>query len=143
MDPVNAVFDHTLGFAQECLGIAEDAMTKLAAVETKLRTAELTKEATTLPTGRCVEVVDILIKKGFSKRTDRAKLIAGMQDAGVHGLLDILEKTASVAVCPTFAFVREDGEPVEKAAGNTTDPESKSDQVWRKSLDEAAAEVGA
>lgn len=143
--PIDTVYDGLLGYAQECLGLAEDSLSKLAAVEATLAQHDalvLTKVAGRPTLARSAEVADVLIKKGFAARGNRPNLIQGIMTSGPDDLLSLLEKTASVAICPAFALQgAEDGELVEKAAGKTVGLQGK-DEIWRQALDEARAETG-
>lgn len=150
--PAAVVYDNLSDFARECLGIADEAVTKLASAERELAAKQrealvLTKVAADeadIPLTRVAGVVDRMVGTGFVKRSNRNDTVVGIRNATRVELFAILEKLASIAVCPVSSLHGDDeGEEVEKAAGKTTDGLSKSDSVWRRSLDEAAAEVGA
>lgn len=152
--PATVVYDNLSEFTRECLGIADEAVTKLAAVERQLEAAEtkhrealvLTKVASDeeIPLVKVAGTVDRLIATGFVKRANRLDTITGIRSAPRHELFAILEKLASIAVCPVSSLHRDDdGEAVEKAAGKTTDGSSKFDAVWNEAWEQAGAEVGA
>ncbi len=151
MQPAAVVFDNLSEFARECIGIADDAMSKVAALEEELRISKsketliLTKVAEdqqdrSIPLPRVARTVDRLIKTAFVKRANRAATIEGLQHASKEELFDILEKLASIAVCPVSIMqMEEDGEPVEKSAGQAA--VSEDEDAWTKAWREAKAEV--
>ncbi len=143
------VFDHLSEFARECLGIADEAVSKAAALDVELQkskaeTLVLTKIAASeeIPVSRVEGTVDRLIKTAFVKRANRGATIEGIRHASREELFAILEKLASIAVCPVSSLAGEDGELVEKAAGKTTDS-SEEEDVWSTAWKQAKDEVGA
>jgi hypothetical protein len=154
--PAAVVFDSLSSFARECLDIADDAVTKAAALDKELAEAKqrevliLTKVASEKAASappilltRVVSTVDRLVATDFVKRANRNATIEGIRNASREELFDILEKLASIAICPVSSLNRgEDGVVVEKAAGKTTD-DSEEEDVWSRALREARDEVGA
>lgn len=149
--PAAVVYDNLSGFARECLSIADEAMAKLAATNLELEAVKakkpeivLTKVAADeIPLARVAATVDRMVKTDFVKRSNRSATIDGIRNASREQLFEILEKFASIAICPVSALNRDDdGEVVEKAAGKTTDA-SEEEDVWSRALREARDEVGA
>lgn len=154
--PAAVVFENLSSFARECLDIADDAVTKAAALDKELAAVKarevliLTKVAAEkvstnppIPVLRVAGTVDRLVATDFVKRANRNATIEGIRNASREELFDILEKLASIAICPVSALSRdEDGVVVEKAAGKTTDG-SEEEDVWSRALREARDEVGA
>lgn len=145
--PAAVIFDNLSGFARECLSIADDACEKLAATTEKLKAAEARREplvltkvaAIEIPINRVAETVDRMISKDFVKRSNRTATIEGIKVANREELFAILEKFATVAICPVSTLHRDDdGESVEKSA---TDGSSDSEDVWTRSWREANAEA--
>lgn len=153
--PAAVVFDSLSSFARECLDIADDAVTKAAALDKELAEAKqrevliLTKVASAKAAAappilitRVAGTVDRLVATDFVKRANRNATIEGIRNASREELFDILEKLASIAICPVSSLNRDDGVVVEKAAGKTTDA-SEEEDVWSRAWREAGDEVGA
>lgn len=154
--PAAVVFENLSSFARECLDIADDAVTKVASLDKELADAKerevliLTKVAAEteaagkpIPITRIAGTVDRLVATDFVKRANRNATIEGLRNASRNELFDILEKLASIAVCPVSSLNwNDDGESVAKAAGKTTDA-SEEEDVWSRALREARDEVGA
>ena len=154
--PTAVVFDSLSSFARECLDIADEAVTKAAALDRELTAGKarevliLTKVASDKAAAappilitRAASTVDRLVATGFVKRANRNATIEGIRNASREEIFDILEKLASIAICPVSSLNRDDdGVVVEKAAGKTTDA-SEEEDVWSRALREARDEVGA
>ena len=154
--PADVVFENLSSFARECLDIADDAVTKNAALDRELAEVKarevliLTKVAAEqiatsppIPITRVAGTVDRLVSTDFVKRANRNATIEGIRNASREELFDILEKLASIAICPVSSLNRdEDGDLVAKAAGKTAD-DSEEEDVWSRAWREAGDEVGA
>lgn len=135
-----------MDYAQECLGLAEEAVSKSAALTEELQRKQskqeeliLTKVAKQLPSQRVEKTVDRLIDTSFVKRANRKDAIEGIQSASREELFAILEKLASIAICPVTSILEEDGEVVEKAAGESAHASDKDD-VWSTTWKQVRAE---
>ena len=153
-NPAAVVYDNLSGFAKECLAIADEALDKLAAVTEQLEKSKaahqealvLTKVAASdaLHLPRVAATVDRMVRTGFVTRANRNATINGLLGAPRSEIFEVLEKYASIAICPSNALSGdEDGEVVEKAAGQTDcEGMSKSDALWRNAWEQAKAESG-
>ncbi len=151
--PAAVVFDNLSDFARECLSIADEAVSKSAALEKenqeiKAREALVltkvaeAKPATNLPVVRVAHTVDRLIKTAFVKRANRSATIDGIRNASREELFEILEKLAAIAICPVSAMqLDDDGDLVEKAGGSDAADDEPED-VWTKSWRETNEEFG-
>jgi hypothetical protein len=91
------------------------------------------KPESNIPVARVAGTVDRLIKTAFVKRANRSATIDGIRNASREELFAILEKLASIAVCPVSAMqLDDDGDLVEKAGG-IDDVDDEPEDVWTKS----------
>lgn len=152
MNASAVIYDNLSVIARECVQIADEAFVKLAGVESELAEVRrrsdalvLTKVAANdaeLPLDRVAATVNRLVATGFVKRSNRLDTISGIRSAPRAEIFAILEKLASIAVCPVHAIADgDDGEAIVKAAGQPADATSTIDDVWTAAWKQAKAQA--